>query len=75
MITFMVVSGFSLLEVKKLYLDEFVNYYQELFYTLEKRGEYQEGTYDKLVNKYTGSDAKSVADSIKKQLAQLGMHQ
>ena len=48
MITFMVMHGFSLLEVRKLYFDELFEYYADIFLHLENRGEAKAGTYDKL---------------------------
>ena len=57
----MVVSGFSLLEVRKLYLDELYEYHKALIYTLEKKGEVKEGTYRKFDD----------ADSVNELRAQL----
>jgi len=44
----MVVSGFSLLELRKLYIDELDEYYKSLAYILEKKGEMKEGTFSKI---------------------------
>ena len=48
MILFCVTNGIGLLDVKKLYIDEFVEYYNELVYTLESSGKLKEGSYDKI---------------------------
>lgn len=48
--TFMVINGFSLLELRKLYIDELYLYYEELFYSLEKMGKVEEGTYDNIIS-------------------------
>lgn len=64
MIAFMVVNGFSLLELRKLYLDEFHSYYAEMFYNLEQAEKAPEGTYAKII-----SDSKEVpADYTVNQL-------
>jgi len=47
-IVFMVKNGFSLLDIKKLYIDEFFNYYYELVYSLEQSKQLPEGSYDKV---------------------------
>lgn len=46
-VVFMVRNGFSLYDLKKLYIDEFFNYYYELVYSLEQSKELPEGSYDK----------------------------
>lgn len=48
MIVFMVNRGFSLRDLRKLYIDEFYDYAKNLIYVLEKRGEIKEGTYSKI---------------------------
>jgi len=57
----MVRAGFSLAEVRQLYSDEFLSFYQETVFILENEGMVAEGTYDTLV----GTDAVS---SLRKQL-------
>lgn len=47
-IIFLVTKGFSLRDVKSLYVDEFREYYNELLYVLEQSGEIKEGSYDKM---------------------------
>ena len=47
-ITFLVTSGFSLTEVRQLYLDEFIEYTNSLIYIKERKGELTKGTYNKL---------------------------
>jgi hypothetical protein len=69
LITFMVVKGgFSLLELRKLYMDELFEFYNELIFNLESLGEMKEGTYNKLMTRAGNNDAKSVVDSLRKQL-------
>lgn len=46
-IVFMVRQGFSLYELKKLYVDEFFYYYYELVHSLELAKELPDGSYDK----------------------------
>jgi len=62
-ITFLIGSGFSLLELRKLYLDEFLSYYNSVVYIKEKKGEIKEGTYQALKAKGDGDVL-----SLKKQL-------
>jgi len=45
---FCVKNGLSLLEIRKLYIDEFFKFYFELVYTLEQSGEMEKGAYDKV---------------------------
>ena len=62
-ITFLVMNGFSLLEVRKLYFDEFIQYSNCLIYFEEKKGNIKEGTYKALKEKNDGDVV-----SLKKQL-------
>lgn len=55
----MVVSGFSLLEIRKLYIDELEEYYKSLAYVLEKKGEIKEGTFNKIESADTVSQLRS----------------
>lgn len=48
MIVFMVKNNFSLLELRKLYLDEFFSFYNELVYHMEQAKELPENSYDKV---------------------------
>lgn len=48
MIVFMVKNGYSLLEVRKLYLDELFTFYYETVKYLEDSGQLKENTYDKV---------------------------
>lgn len=49
MITFMVMEGgFSLVEVRKLYLDEMFDFYKYTFFNLEQKGLVKKGTFDRL---------------------------
>lgn len=47
-IAFMVVHGFSLFDLRKLYIDELYDFHQELIYSLEKMGKIKEGSYAKI---------------------------
>ena len=44
----MIKNGFDLLDIKKLYIDEFFNYYYELVYSLEQSKQLPEGSYDRV---------------------------
>lgn len=57
----MVVHGFSLLELRKLYVDELFDYYKSLIYMLEKRGDVKEGSFDKL------NDGDDVVKALRRQ--------
>lgn len=61
----MVVRGFSLFDLRKLYLDELFEFYEELFYTLEQQGEVKEGTYDKIVLKDNEKDVKATVNALR----------
>lgn len=61
----MVTNGFSLLELRKLYIDELYVFYEELFYTLERFGKVKEGTYDKIVK---SNDAEHTVNQLRKQM-------
>jgi len=41
-------QGFSLNEVRKLYLDEMFEFYKYAFFVLENRGEAKKGTYERM---------------------------
>jgi hypothetical protein len=62
-ITFLVINGFGLLEIRKLYFDEFLQYYNSLIYFKEKMGEVKEGTYQTLTENNSGD-----ISSLKNQL-------
>lgn len=64
----MVTCGFSLFDLRKLYLDELFYFYDELFYTLEKRGDVKEGTYDKIKAKENNQDDRETVKSLRRQL-------
>jgi hypothetical protein len=67
MIAFMVVNGFSLFDVRKLYIDEIFAYHDELVYTLEKAGKIKEGTYDKIKSS-EGGKVEHTVNLLRKQL-------
>lgn len=52
----MVKNGFSLLDVKQLYIDELFDYYGELVYILEQAKELPEGSYEDYTADITGED-------------------
>lgn len=47
-IAFMVTKGFSLLDIRKLYIDELSDFYNQLVFILEKKGEMKPGTYGRI---------------------------
>lgn len=47
LIVFLVQQGFSVFDLKSLYIDEFNSYYHETVYLLEQSGSLPEGSYDK----------------------------
>ena len=55
----MTISGFSLLELRKLHIDELDEYYKSLVYVLEKKGEIKEDTFSKIDSADTVSDLRS----------------
>jgi hypothetical protein len=69
LITFLVVNGFSLFDIRKLYLDELYEYHLCLFYTLEQTGVIKEGSYDKIVNRKNKSvPVEDTINQLRKQL-------
>jgi hypothetical protein len=44
----MVKNGFSIEGLKRMYLDEFFEYYKEVIYFLEQSGQIEKGSYSKL---------------------------
>jgi len=69
MITFLVVSGFSLFDLRKLYIDELYEYYQETYYVKEKiTGEVKEGTYAKIVNSNKSTHAEETVSLLRSQM-------
>jgi hypothetical protein len=60
----MVRYGFSLADVRQLYIDEFYAYFTELVEALEKDGVLPEGSTDKV-------KGKSDADQLRSQLRKL----
>lgn len=48
MMTMLVMNGFGLLEVRKLYIDELMDFNKYMFLVLEQRGEAKKGTFEKL---------------------------
>lgn len=67
LIAFMVVKGFSLFEIRKLYIDELHQYYEQMFFNLEKMGEVKEGSYAKLVSRSKGGTV-DAASQLRKQM-------
>ncbi len=68
LIAFMVVKGFSLFELRKLYIDELHSYYEQLFYNLEKMGEVKEGSYAKLISRSKGDRVEDTVSQLRKQM-------
>lgn len=70
MITLMVINGFSLLELRKLYIDEFNQYHAELIFLLEKTGKAEVGSYDKI--KSSNNDIEdNTANELRSQLSKI----
>lgn len=61
-------SGFSLFDVRKLYLDELFYFHGEVFYILEKRGEVEKGTYDKINRNDASLADRDTVKDLRKQL-------
>lgn len=64
MVTFLVVNGFSLLDVRKLYVDEMFDFYKYVFFFLEQKGEVKKGTYERM----DGISQKDTVGQLRKQL-------
>lgn len=62
-ITFLVINGFSLLELRKLYIDEFLAFYDSLVYIKEQNHELKEGTYQSFKAQSSGD-----ISSLKRQI-------
>jgi hypothetical protein len=64
-----VVNGFSLLELRKLYLDELYDFQEHLLYNLEQTGKIKEGTYDKIISrKKNGVPVEDTINQLRKQM-------
>lgn len=61
LITFMVVKGFSLHELRRLYIDELHAFYEQLVFVLEKMGEMEKGSYAKIVKRGKGEKVDTVS--------------
>ena len=69
LITFMVINGFSLSDLRKLYLDELYDYHEHLFYNLERVGKIKDGTYDAIVRgKSKGVSVEDTVNQLRKQM-------
>ena len=64
----MVVCGFSLLDLRKLYIDELFQFYEETYFTLELQGKADKGTYDKIVSVKPTHSAEDTVDSLRRQM-------
>lgn len=62
MIVYMVTCGFSLYELRKLYIDELHEFYFELVHILEESGKVTKGAYDKVRSR--GSAPLSASDTV-----------
>lgn len=63
------INGFSLLDIRKLYLDELYDYNEHLFYNLEQTGRIKEGSYDKIVKKNKSVKVEDTVNELRKQLS------
>jgi len=64
-----VINGFSLLDVRKLYLDELYEYHEHLFYNMEQMGTIKEGSYDKMMSrKQKGVSVEDTIQQLRKQM-------
>lgn len=52
----MVIEGFSLSDLRKLYIDELYSYYEQMIYIMEKTGKVKEGSYAKIVRGSKGGN-------------------
>lgn len=68
MVTFMVTYGFSLLELRKLYIDELHQYYDELIYSLEQQGKVKDGSYDKIKSRKSSTEVADTINTLRKQM-------
>ncbi len=64
----MVVNGFSLLELRKLFLDELYDYHDALFFTLEQTGVIKEGSYDKIHSRKKDVPVEDTINQLRKQM-------
>lgn len=65
----MVVNGFSLSDLRKLYLDELYDYHEHLFYNLELVGKIKDGSYDKIMRgKQKGVSVEDTVNQLRKQM-------
>jgi hypothetical protein len=62
-IVYLVMNGFGLNDIRKLYLDEMLSFYQNLIYIKEKRGEIKDGTYNQLKAK-GGNEVSSLKNQL-----------
>ena len=70
MVTFMVINGFSLLELRKLFVDELHEYYKEMIFLLEQQGTLKAGSYDKIKASTQSSDVSNTVNQLRKQMFQ-----
>ena len=69
LITFLVVNGFSLLHVRKLYLDELYDFHDHLFFVLEQTGKIKEGSYAKIKSRTgEGVPVEDTVNELRKQM-------
>lgn len=65
----MMSNGFSFLEIRKMYIDEFYAYHFELLYTLEKQGKLKAGTYDRIVIRTERTGVDETLKLLKQQVS------
>ena len=68
LIAFMVVNGFSLFDVRKLYIDEMYSFYDELIFNLEKDGKLKEGSYAKITVSDDTTNVKDTVNLLRQQM-------
>jgi len=73
LVTYLVMNGFSLLELRKLYADELYEYHDSLIYMKEQVGELKEGSYDK-IRRSKGAEVPvdDTINQLRKQLRKIG---
>lgn len=70
----MVINGFCLSDLRKLYLDELYDYHEHLFYNLEQTGKIKEGSYDKMMGKkQKGVPVEDTVNQLRKQMSKINI--
>jgi len=62
-------NGFSLLHLRKLYLDELYEFHDALFFMLEQTGKIKEGSYGKIKSRTgEGVPVEDTVNQLRKQM-------